>query len=292
MKVGGRVRTPRFCTVTIKEVFRSVKEMETAGYTEPTHFESDDYEIKGKSLDAYHMVFAAADKIEHDFRKAWDDTDGDIISCDCCGSTSRVSCTHGEYCPICGPDVVANISRRHTRYKSPFTIKSLKKAEELDAEAARTRLLLSGHTAPDPELLEKCVEVYANSLEEKADKLRDAIRCGDEYGDLSSHDEKQILQGCVRMMNCVAGAFEEYLSMIADEEGDIYINLRDIAKGEEGRFFYELSYSEIVRTLFLSGTHHAGGTSTAAKCRQLGVEDYDVLEFELQFDELEEEEEE
>lgn len=59
MKKGDRVYTPRFCNVTIKEVFESESEARENGYTEPTYYKGD-YVVLGKSIDMYHMVFAAA----------------------------------------------------------------------------------------------------------------------------------------------------------------------------------------------------------------------------------------
>lgn len=58
MKAGEKVYTPRFCTVEIKEVFRSREEAEKAGYKEPTYYKGD-FGVLGKSLDLYHMEFAA-----------------------------------------------------------------------------------------------------------------------------------------------------------------------------------------------------------------------------------------
>lgn len=60
MRAGEHVRTPRFCMVTIQEVFPTEKEMEEAGYTEPTYIKNEQYEVRAKSLDAHHMKFAAA----------------------------------------------------------------------------------------------------------------------------------------------------------------------------------------------------------------------------------------
>ncbi len=62
MKIGDSVRTPRFCTVTIAEVFQSEEEAYENGYIEPTHYRSNDYAVLGKSIDMYHMRFAAAVK--------------------------------------------------------------------------------------------------------------------------------------------------------------------------------------------------------------------------------------
>ena len=58
MKKGDRIYTPRFCTVQIEEVFESRSEASAAGYTEPTYYEGE-YGVAGKSLDMYHMQFAA-----------------------------------------------------------------------------------------------------------------------------------------------------------------------------------------------------------------------------------------
>lgn len=65
IKVGDTVRTPRFMTVTIKETFEDEDAMMQAGYTEPTYYEGQDgYAVRGKSIDMYHMVFAAAPKVK------------------------------------------------------------------------------------------------------------------------------------------------------------------------------------------------------------------------------------
>lgn len=59
MKVGDRVFTPRFCTVEIAEVFADRRAAAESGYTEPAHFHKNGWTIYGKSLDMYHMEFAA-----------------------------------------------------------------------------------------------------------------------------------------------------------------------------------------------------------------------------------------
>jgi len=45
--------------VRIKEVFNTEASAREAGYTEPTYYQGTEYGILGKSLDLYHMVFAA-----------------------------------------------------------------------------------------------------------------------------------------------------------------------------------------------------------------------------------------
>lgn len=59
MKIGNRVYTPRFCTVQIKEIFNSVFEAYDHGYKEPTYYTDKEFVVVGKSLDMYHMEFAA-----------------------------------------------------------------------------------------------------------------------------------------------------------------------------------------------------------------------------------------
>ena len=61
MKAGDSVYTPRFCTVQIAAIFGSEAEARRSGYCEPTYYEGE-YIILGKSLDLYHMEFAAVPK--------------------------------------------------------------------------------------------------------------------------------------------------------------------------------------------------------------------------------------
>ena len=64
IKVGDHIWTPRFLTVPIEEVFESEEEMRQAGYIETTYYIDDDWKVCGKSLDMYHMEFAACRKYE------------------------------------------------------------------------------------------------------------------------------------------------------------------------------------------------------------------------------------
>ncbi len=59
MKTGDRIMTPRFCTVTIDEVFNTYEDALAAGYREPTHYHSTEWGVVGKNSDLYHMTFAA-----------------------------------------------------------------------------------------------------------------------------------------------------------------------------------------------------------------------------------------
>ena len=56
MKIGDHVYTPRFCSVTIKEVFNSRNEAVDAGYKEPTHYHKNGWT---KVYKPNYMYFAA-----------------------------------------------------------------------------------------------------------------------------------------------------------------------------------------------------------------------------------------
>lgn len=105
----------------------------------------------------------------------------------------------------------------------------------------------------------------AETLSE-ASEMELALNCGDEYGYLENHGEKNILNGCVGLL-CKAGAkFREYLDFIGVEPS-----------GEE-ELYIPFGYREIVHDLFLLYTGHSGGTSTDAKCRMLGVDPYGKID--------------
>ena len=61
MKIGDSVYTPRFCTVRVSAVFATEAEAHTAGFCEPTYYKGNHISL-GKSLDMYHMEFAAVPK--------------------------------------------------------------------------------------------------------------------------------------------------------------------------------------------------------------------------------------
>lgn len=63
MKKGDKIYTPRFCTVTVEEVFSNIADAHSQGYTEPTYWKNDEWECFGKSIDMYHMRFAVAKKM-------------------------------------------------------------------------------------------------------------------------------------------------------------------------------------------------------------------------------------
>ena len=90
--------------------------------------------------------------------------------------------------------------------------------------------------------------------------------------ELESHDEKHILECCISLMQEVVNEFAEWYRW---QHGEDAIDELD----EEERFCFRKSYFRIVQELFLLCTNHSGGTSTRAKCEQLGVDSAEEIEF-------------
>ncbi len=90
--------------------------------------------------------------------------------------------------------------------------------------------------------------------------------------ELESHDEKRILECCISLMQEMVNEFAEWYRW---QHGEDAIEELD----KEERFCFRKSYFRIVQELFLLGTSHSGGTSTRAKCEQLGVDSAEEIEF-------------
>ena len=90
--------------------------------------------------------------------------------------------------------------------------------------------------------------------------------------ELEIHDEKQTLECCISLMQEMVNEFAEWYIW---QHGEDAIEELD----EEERFCFRKSYFSIVQELFLIGTNHSGGTSTRAKCEQLGVDSAEEIEF-------------
>ena len=83
--------------------------------------------------------------------------------------------------------------------------------------------------------------------------------------ELESHDEKHILKSCLGLMQDMVDEFAEWYRW---QHGEDSIEKLD----DEERFCIRKTYFRIVKELFLLHTNHSGGTSTRAKCKQLGVD--------------------
>lgn len=99
-----------------------------------------------------------------------------------------------------------------------------------------------------------------------ADIFRNSNKEAKEGTTTSSHSEKEILNGCIELMQQLVGDFENYLD---------FINFHP--QNEEERFSTSFYMTEIVERLFLWGTSHSGGTSQRMKLKELGVTDETVV---------------
>ncbi len=115
----------------------------------------------------------------------------------------------------------------------------------------------------DIDIIKRALACHWSVIQLDISRQEEAIKNGSEDGNLRSQSEKQILNCCVSMIQNVIDYFGEYLE---------FIGYLPDPNDEESEFEYCLTYGELVNQLFLWNTSHSGGTSTAAKCRELGVD--------------------
>lgn len=104
------------------------------------------------------------------------------------------------------------------------------------------------------------------------EECRTAVEKQNVNKELESHEEKHILECCINIMQEVVNEFAEWYRWQHGEDAIDELN-------EEERFCFRTSYFHIVQKLFLLCTNHSGGTSTRAKCEQLGVDSAEEIEF-------------
>lgn len=85
--------------------------------------------------------------------------------------------------------------------------------------------------------------------------------------ELSSHSEADIVEGCIGLMADVFYRMTDYMEHMGFEYS------------EEEKPLLGYNYFEIVQQLLLFKTSHSGGTSTVAKCKQLGFDAYEEIIF-------------
>ena len=117
--------------------------------------------------------------------------------------------------------------------------------------------------------IEKCAKYEEIGTPEEC---RAAVEKQNVNKELESHDEKHILECCISLMQEMVDEFAEWYRW---QHGEDAIEELD----EEERFCFRKTYFHIVQELFILGTNHSGGTSTRAKCEQLGVDSSDAIEF-------------
>ena len=104
------------------------------------------------------------------------------------------------------------------------------------------------------------------------EECRSAMEKQNVNKELESHDETRTLECCISLMHELVNEFAEWYRW---QHGEDAIEKLD----KEERFCFRKSYFRIVQELFLLGTNHSGGTSTRAKCEQLGVDSSEEIEF-------------
>jgi len=57
-QINSYVKTPRFHSIKIKEIFTSKEDARESGYTEPTNYRGE-FEVFGRFIDINRMDFAA-----------------------------------------------------------------------------------------------------------------------------------------------------------------------------------------------------------------------------------------
>lgn len=85
---------------------------------------------------------------------------------------------------------------------------------------------------------------------------------------LTSHSERDIVLGCIALIDEVLnGEFAIFEQLELDG-----FDFDEYKKKSECELGFSLTYFEIVQRLLLYHTTHGGGTSTRAKCRELGFD--------------------
>lgn len=93
------------------------------------------------------------------------------------------------------------------------------------------------------------------------------------YAPITSHSEAEILKECISLMHAVVEFTHKYMDFIGF-----------VPENEEEEFHFSMNYFKIVQRLFLWNTRHSGGTSTCNKCRELGVDPFEEIEFGFDYD--------
>lgn len=89
---------------------------------------------------------------------------------------------------------------------------------------------------------------------------------GSEWVDTTSHSEREVYEACLGIIDGVVESFEEWYKERHGEEA-----IKELPSEEVFGFY--LNPKKIVRSLFLSGTNHSGGTAVSVKMDELGIDD-------------------
>jgi hypothetical protein len=177
------------------------------------------------------------------------------------GTNSPLDCEYGECRVAKATRVAIKALEDVQQYRAIGTPEELK--------AVMKYVYLAKKHGTVGQVIENCVKYEEIGTPEEC---RAAMEKQNVNKELESHDEKHILECCISLMQEVVNEFAEWYRW---QHGEDAIEELD----EEERFCFRKSYFRIVQELFLLGTNHSGGTSTRAKCEQLGVDSADEIEF-------------
>ena len=111
-----------------------------------------------------------------------------------------------------------------------------------------------------------CMVAWRSPEVEKLWKILRETKWDCKDKELESHEEKYILHYCISLMQELVGCFEEWYRWVHGENA-----IEELS--EEERFCYNMSYLPYCSGIVLvQDISFPGGTSTMAKCRQLGVD--------------------
>ena len=158
-------------------------------------------------------------------------------------------------------DTILTMIEELQQYRAIGTLEELK--------AAMKYVYLAKKHGTVGQVIENCVKYEEIGTPEEC---RAAVEKQNVNKELESHDEKHTLECCISLMQEMVNEFAEWYKW---QHGEDAIEELD----EEERFCFKKSYFRIVQELFLLGTNHSGGTSTRAKCEQLGVDSSEEIEF-------------
>lgn len=155
---------------------------------------------------------------------------------------------------------ITDKSRQKIQEQRTYCNKINELRKMLDLQKQSENHNVSSFTADDWDMISEALAQYEAETLKQAETRENALDNGSEDGNLQSHGEAHILNGCISLLHELFGRFKEYLEFVGFEPDS-----------DEEIFRTDMTYGEIVCRLFLWSTHHSGGTSTAAKCRTLGV---------------------
>lgn len=127
-------------------------------------------------------------------------------------------------------------------------------------------------TSDEIDTIQRALACHMAVITSDVSRREKAMECGSPDGNLQCHDEATIVKKCIGLMNWMVHRFQEWYECVHGEDA--------VQELDDEEIFTIREYIvEIVRDLLLSHTSHSGGTSSRAKCRELGFDPHEEIEF-------------